>query len=495
MLNIFNEKLNNYIEKKHHNLGNKKGINRHYPPANIEWLNSIYAYNKNTTKLLPVADKALLKLIKSYFNLYNSRLEKKIKYTSSRFYVKSPSLRLKLRRLSIKRVLVSRAELKHTSDKVNITIYIYSRHLKYYIKKIKRLPILNQYRNKPSQKKLKIIVKKGLKIIFNVLEQKKILFKTLNQPFTYGEENYKKQTLHNSIFNYYENKYLKFFILKSLRKEIIYLYLKQIIFINKFKFKSNFLLPFTFLIKEIYNKKIEFNLVNLKYLYLNSYIFTDTIVKKIRNRKNSIFWVLKKSLMFKIPPINRQAVYDEMYNKKKIPQNLKLNQLLPEQEEEEMEEEEIIEEQNEYSEDNLDLILKKKLRSRSQLQEYINSSDHNLDLILKKNLKIKDKEKINMDKKIQNLHVTKTVLDSLKYKFVKGIRIETAGRLTRRYTAAKSIYKMASKGNIQNMESSLKGLSTVLLRGYLKSNLQYTKLSSLRRIGSFGVKGWVSGSN
>lgn len=484
MLNIFNEKLNNYIEKKHHNIGNKIGIIRYYPPANIEWLNSIYAYNKNTTKLLPVADKALLKLIKSYFNLYNSRLESKIRYNASRSYVNSPFLRLKLRRLSLKRVIVSRAELKHTSDKVNITIYIYSRHLKYYLNKIKKLSILNIYKNKPSQKKLKIIVKKGLKIILNVLKQKKILFKTLNQPLTV---NSKKQIIHNSIFNYYENKYLKFFIFKSLRKEIIYLYIKQIIFLNNFKFKSNFLLPFTSLIKEIYNKKIEFNLVNLKYLYLNSYIFTDTIVRKFRNRKNSILWVLKKSLMFKIPPLNKQATYDEMYNKKKKVQSLKLNLLLPEQEKQEQQE------QNDYSEDNLDLILKKNLSS--QLQENINSSDHNLDLRLKKNLKIKDKENINMDKKIQNLHVTKTVLDSLKYKFVKGIRIEAAGRLTRRYTAARSVYKMVSKGNIQNMESSLKGLSTVLLRGYLKSNLQYTKLSSWRRIGSFGVKGWVSSSN
>jgi hypothetical protein len=31
-----------------------------------------------------------------------------------------------------------------------------------------------------------------------------------------------------------------------------------------------------------------------------------------------------------------------------------------------------------------------------------------------------------------------------------------------------------------------------MLRGHVKSNLQYTKLSSKRRIGSFGIKGWIS---
>jgi hypothetical protein len=34
----------------------------------------------------------------------------------------------------------------------------------------------------------------------------------------------------------------------------------------------------------------------------------------------------------------------------------------------------------------------------------------------------------------------------------------------------------------------------VLLKSNLKSNLQYTKLKSKSRIGSFGIKGWVSGT-
>ena len=67
MLNIFNLKLKNSNYDKANNKGNEVGQTRHYPPANQEWFNSIYAYNKDTTKLLPIADKIILKLIKKLF--------------------------------------------------------------------------------------------------------------------------------------------------------------------------------------------------------------------------------------------------------------------------------------------------------------------------------------------------------------------------------------------------------------------------------------------
>ena len=45
---------------------------------------------------------------------------------------------------------------------------------------------------------------------------------------------------------------------------------------------------------------------------------------------------------------------------------------------------------------------------------------------------------------------------------------------------------------MKNIDSSYKGYLQLLLRGKLRSNLQYSKLKSKTRIGSFGVKGWVS---
>lgn len=83
-------------------------------------------------------------------------------------------------------------------------------------------------------------------------------------------------------------------------------------------------------------------------------------------------------------------------------------------------------------------------------------------------------------------------MDSLKNKFTKGIRIELAGRLTKRNTADRSVHKLKYKGNVRNIDSSIKKLPSVLLRGHAKSNLVYSQAKSRLRVGAFGVKTWVS---
>ena len=40
--------------------------------------NSIYVYNKNGLNLIPNADTSAIKIIKSYFSLYNNKLERKL---------------------------------------------------------------------------------------------------------------------------------------------------------------------------------------------------------------------------------------------------------------------------------------------------------------------------------------------------------------------------------------------------------------------------------
>ena len=44
------------------------GETKHYPPANKEWTNSVYTYNKASLRSLSVKDNMAKKLIKSYFN-------------------------------------------------------------------------------------------------------------------------------------------------------------------------------------------------------------------------------------------------------------------------------------------------------------------------------------------------------------------------------------------------------------------------------------------
>lgn len=88
-------------------------------------------------------------------------------------------------------------------------------------------------------------------------------------------------------------------------------------------------------------------------------------------------------------------------------------------------------------------------------------------------------------------YLVNIVLKSIKRKTISGLRIEASGRLSRRLTAARSVFVMRYKGSIRNIVSSDIGFSSFMLRGHLDSNLQYTKISSKTRIGSFGLKGWV----
>ena len=114
-------------------------------------------------KLLPSLDKVTLKLVKSYFNFYSRKLEKKIK---------SRRLRITNRRLSTNRILISRPELKHTNDKVVVTIYVYNRQKIFYYNKIFSLYTRNNLL--PNRIKIKVIKKKSLKIKSIVKKQKKL---------------------------------------------------------------------------------------------------------------------------------------------------------------------------------------------------------------------------------------------------------------------------------------------------------------------------------
>jgi len=96
--------------------------------------------------------------------------------------------------------------------------------------------------------------------------------------------------------------------------------------------------------------------------------------------------------------------------------------------------------------------------------------------------------------KVNSINLKWTILNSIKYKKLTGIRISAAGRLTRRYTASRAQYRIKYQGNLKNIYASVKGHSYALLRSKLQPNLDYNKLSSKSRIGSFGLKGWVSGS-
>jgi hypothetical protein len=86
---------------------------------------------------------------------------------------------------------------------------------------------------------------------------------------------------------------------------------------------------------------------------------------------------------------------------------------------------------------------------------------------------IHDKYKI-IFKSIRNIHVI-------------GISLQAKGRLTKRMTASRSVYKLKYKGNLKNIYSAYYKTSTPLLRGFLKSNINLVKSSSKNKNGSYGI--------
>jgi Mitochondrial ribosomal protein (VAR1) len=386
MLDLFKFYLNKKkIEKKKIKLQEKH--NKHYPSSVREWNNSIFLFNKNAINLIPQTTLLAIKLIKSYFNLYNYKLECKLR---------SNKLLYRLRRLSSHKIYVSNGEFKHTNNKVIINLYLFNRQkVNYDIKIIKSL-YKSWFNQNNFFKRYVFLIKKKQLIESKIIQ---------------SLEKLDKEIVNKKILYKYITIFYKKLIIKLLNKSLLYDYYKQLIFVNESKFNYNYLQFLKKYLEKIYNKNVEFNLVNLRRFYLNSDIFSEFITLKIKKNR-------RKLLKF-------------------------LN------------------------------YLKKKVKIHD-----------------KKNLYQLTLNKLNIN--LNNKYSEKMILKNIKYKHVSGFRLETSGRLTRRYTASRSISKLTYKGNLLNIDSSYRGLSSVLLKGNLKSNLQYTKLKSKTRIGSFGIKGWIS---
>lgn len=345
-----------------------------------------------------------MKLIQGYFNLFNLKLEKKLRKNR---------LKLRLRKISINKIFVSGGEFKHTNDKVNITLYLFNKQKYNYLLKIKKR-FLNLFKKLRFKRKLLLIRKKGLNIINLELYNKSILLKSLRV----------NNKISKVYIKQYQDIYYRLFIRKSLKRLKLYMYYKQLLYINKSKFNNSYLQGLINLIKKIYKKNVVFNLVNLKYFYLNSDILTQTLLLKIRKKRNKLLRYLNRCV-----------------TKAKLG-NIKLNSM-----------------------------------ARDLVNLKLNNSDNFCN-------------KLFLINKTKSKNLSVIVLNNIKYKKIRGIRLEAAGRLNKRYTASRSLFKVRYKGNLVNAySSSIKKYPSLLLRGKFRPNLQYTKLNSKSRIGSFGLKG------
>lgn len=404
MLNLFNLKENNKVTKLS-NINNTKKTSKHFPSPTREWENSIYVYNKNSLNLIPSLTTSVNNIIRSYFSLYNKSVEIKMR---------TKRLLLRLRRLSSNKYYISNGGFKHTNNKVLINLYVFNRQKTNYLLALKKW-YLNSFLKKTTKRRnninlilinrLKLINKKGKKVVEALYKDK---YSLINKDFNINT--FKGLSLYAE--NFYKN-----LIKKSFKKLKMYFYYKQLLYINKSKLNYTYLQYLKKHLEKLYNKNVEFNIINIKRFYLNSDILSESIAVKIsRNRRKLLRY------------------FNKLKNKVKV---------------------------------------EKRSFFDNSLKQNINKS-YNL----------------SNDK----LLLQSFIFNNLKYKHVTGFRLEAKGRLSKRFTASRSVSKLRYKGNLLDIDSSYKGLSSVILKGNLKSNTQYTKLKSKSRIGSFGIKGWVSGN-
>lgn len=94
------------------------------------------------------------------------------------------------------------------------------------------------------------------------------------------------------------------------KKEIMFNFYIKMLHFNTNKLKKWFILRLKNIISNVYKKNVNFNIINLKYMYLNSDILSESIATKLRNRENRLLKVLKKSLFqTKLPYHYNKFIY------------------------------------------------------------------------------------------------------------------------------------------------------------------------------------------
>jgi Mitochondrial ribosomal protein (VAR1) len=204
------------------------------------------------------------------------------------------------------------------------------------------------------------------------------------------------------------------------------------IYYNKYKFNIKNILVIKSILSKLYNNnKVEVNVISLKYLHLDGNILALAVSRKLKSRKRRVLKVIRMALrLSKKPYISK--FYSNLLN---------LN--------------------------NLDTIVIKKTSN----------------LLINNNIPL-NKDLISKPM----FYKSRIIFYYLKHKIISGMKLQGTGRLTKRLTASRSISKYISKGSLKNRASSYSGLSTVVLRGYVKSNLQYVNINSYNRIGAYGIK-------
>jgi len=186
------------------------------------------------------------------------------------------------------------------------------------------------------------------------------------------------------------NKIIKRLLIKEL---ILLRKYKLKLNLNLYKFEEKLLFKLKNLIIKLYNKKVEFNIINLKSIMLNSDIFTNLFTLKIVNNKNINIIRIMRIFFKKVLLANTNSVVEKSIAIKGVDFSLI---------------------ENKFKSLNISSILK-----NNDITELY-----------------KDLFNIKYNK------INKEIFNSIKYKNIGGLRLEVKGRLSKRNRADRSISKI-----------------------------------------------------
>jgi len=446
-----------------------------------EWNNSVYSYNKSYVKSLIGLYTSVKDLFTSYFNMAEEKIKRifkrrrtnKMRYSANRIYVGSP-------------------ELKHTNNKISIILYMYNKQKLSFEQDLTKLVGKKKYILK---KRLANLKKNKVVILLNKYF---VLFYKVKYAFFFYDhlinlnpnivknlewEDVKELNAH--LINLKRVKNLEWEDVKELNDNLIYLNTVKNSEWEDVKVKNLEWEDVKELNAHLINLKIVKNLewedvkeLNLKWknvmLYMTAvrWIYLKKCYKleeKISNIKKTMnFNKLKHNdLLFYRDDSGLRSLLQKIFNKKIDIHMVELKSI-------------------HLNSDVFSSAVALKLRDRNNKAVRVLR-----DAILQK-VSIPDLHTIRtFDDFIEKIDEN-NIIDVIKQQVVTGIRFEASGRLTKRLTAMRAVFKYRYIGSLKNLRSSLNGDSSSILRGCMKANGQLTMIESKTRNGAFGLKCWIS---
>jgi hypothetical protein len=470
-LNIIKKNItdkNNKNIKKISNSEKSEYDNIIFYPSSKEWYSSVYSYNKSYIKSIVIYDIILNKFIRSYANMVKDKIVRMFKRRRTNW-----------KRYSGNKLHISRAELKHTSTNIFITLYVYNKKKLSFYRNVKEILALLRLK-KLMGKRRRVFSRNIIRKLFYFFKNKLSIFKKWNITYfkpidSLKEHSFLVESL-ESVMTYLKpsNSTIKEhnFLLNNTKLNMTY----SKLIVNLHEYHS---LVSSLELNETHSKLIN-SLEEHTIFHKNSTLYIPyayvIFLQKLFMLQNKLFTLITwinferskfNSLFFKLGNLGLTSLVEKLYNKKVEINLIELKSI-------------------HLNSDVFSSAVALKLRNRK----------NNVLRILRKAIiqmvKIPDLHTLitfddNMEKVNKN-----NIIKTLKQQVVSGVRFEASGRLTRRLTAMRAVFKYGYAGSLKSIRTSLSRKPSTMLRGYVKSNSQYTLINSKTRNGTFGLKGWVS---